>query len=86
MDMADISPFGHFKCIDYVTAAGISSVTLLYKLRNATEKVVFQRNVRSQNSLKGLPCWKKMTLMQSQIQKLRKQTDYVDFKLRHKIA
>ena len=48
MKVAGISPFNHLKCINWcfivLIAARISSVTLLYKLQNATEKVVFRTN------------------------------------------
>ena len=37
-----------------LSAARISSVTLLYKLRNETEKAGFQTHASSQNSRKGL--------------------------------
>ena len=53
MKVADISPFNHLKCINWcliLIAVRISSVTLLYKLQNATEKVVFRTNASSQNS------------------------------------
>ena len=51
MKVAGISPFNHLKCINWRL---ISAVTLLYKLQNATEKVVFRTNASSQNSQKGL--------------------------------
>ena len=44
MKVAGISPFNHFKCIKWcliLIAVRISSVTLLYKLQNATEKWYF---------------------------------------------
>ena len=53
MKVAGISPFNHLKCINgclILIALRISSVTLLYKLQNATEKVVFRTNASSQKS------------------------------------
>ena len=57
MKVAGISPFNHLKCINgclILIVLRISSVTLLYKLQNATEKVVFRTNASSQKSQKGL--------------------------------
>ena len=57
MKVTGISPFNNLKCINWcliLIAGRISSVTLLYKLQNATEKVVFRTNASSQNSYKGL--------------------------------
>ena len=53
MKVAGISPFNHLKCINgclILIALRISSVTLLYKLQNETEKVVFRTNASSQKS------------------------------------
>ena len=53
MKVGGISPFNYLKCINrclILIAVRISSVTLLYKLQNATEKVVFRTNASSQNS------------------------------------
>ena len=53
MKVAGISPFDNLKCINVcliLIALRISSVTLLYKLQNATEKVVFRTNASSQKS------------------------------------
>ena len=53
MKATGISPFNHLKCINWcliLIAVRISSATLLYKLQNATEKVVFRTNASSQNS------------------------------------
>ena len=53
MKVADISPINHFKCLNgclILIALRISSVTLLYKLQNATEKVVFLTTASSQKS------------------------------------
>ena len=51
--VAGISPFNHLKCINgcfILIALRISSATLLYKLQNSTEKVVFRTNASSQKS------------------------------------
>ena len=53
MKVSGISPFNHLKCINgflILIALRISSVTRLYKLINATEKVVFRTNASSQKS------------------------------------
>ena len=53
MKVAGISPFNHFKYKNKfftLIVLRISSVTLLYKQQNATEKVVFQKNASSQKS------------------------------------
>ena len=53
MEVAGISPFYHLKCIKWcliLIAVRISSVSLLYKLQNATENVLSGTNARSQNS------------------------------------
>ena len=46
----------HLKCINWylkLNAARISSATLLYKMRNWTENVVFWTNASSQNAWNG---------------------------------
>ena len=68
MKVAGISAFNHLKCINWCLifiAVRISSVTLLNKLQNATEKVVFRTNASSQNSLKGLSYGMSLTVMES---------------------
>ena len=53
MRVASISPLNHLKCINVcliLIALRISSVTLLYKLQNATEEVLFRTNASSQKS------------------------------------
>ena len=57
MKVAGIAPFNHLKCINWcwiLIAVRIASDTLLYKLQNTTEKVVFRTNASNQNSQKGL--------------------------------
>ena len=46
-------------------AVRISSVTLLYKLQNATEKVVFRTNASNKNSYKGLSYGASLTVRES---------------------
>ena len=68
MKVAGISTFNYLKCINWcliLVAVRISSVTLLYKLQNATEKVVFRTNASSQNSPKGLSYGMSLTVMGS---------------------
>ena len=68
MKVARILPFNHLKYINgflILIALRISSVMLLYKLQNATEKVVFRTNASSQNSQKGLSYGMNLTLMES---------------------
>ena len=68
MKLAGISPFDHLKRINWCLifiAVRISSVMLLYKLQNATEKVVFRTNASSQNSKKGLSYGMSLTVMES---------------------
>ena len=53
MKVAGISPFNHLNCINgclILIVLRISSVTLLYKIQNATEKVVFRTNASSKKS------------------------------------
>ena len=68
MKVAGISLFNHLKCINgccILIALRIFSATLLYKLQNATEKVVFRTNASSQKSQKGLSYSMSLTLMES---------------------
>ena len=68
MKVAGILPFSHLKHINgclILIALPISSVTLLYKLQNATEKVVFRTNASSQTSQKGLHYGMCLTLVES---------------------
>ena len=60
--------FNHLKCINWcliLIAVRISSVTLLYKLNNVTEKVVFRTDASSQISQKDLSYGMSLTLMDS---------------------
>ena len=60
MKVAGILPFKHLKYINeclILIALRISSVTLLYKLQNATEKVVFWINASSQKITERLVLW-----------------------------
>ena len=68
MKVACISPFNHLKCINrclIIIALRISSVTLLCKLQNATEKVVFRTNASSQKSVKVLPYGMSLAFVES---------------------
>ena len=63
MKVAGISPFNHLprrKCINgclILIALRISSVTLLYKLHNATEEEVFRTNASSQKNIERFVLW-----------------------------
>ena len=53
MKVAGISPFNHLKCINWcviLIAVRISSITLLYKLQNVTEKVIWPSCQRYETS------------------------------------
>ena len=70
MKVAGISPFNLLKCMNWcliLIAVRISSVTLLYKLQNATvtEKVVFRTMPAAKTHRKGLSYGMSLTVMES---------------------
>ena len=60
MKVAGILPFNHLKCIngcEILIALRISSVTLLYKLQNATEKSGIPDKCQKSNIIERLVLW-----------------------------